>query len=386
MQKLLALMMSLLLLMTPALAEEEEDDYSIFDVITNAGGAVMEQVVVSKIQQDDGTIVEDIVERPVYEEDGSVLITITCTGDFTIGGDCRKNTNLFEKELKKQGGDINFAMKNTRDIFLTDDLTLVNFEGTLTTSKYVPSNKRDNSFLFSAPPEYVSVLSDNGVEAVSLENNHVMDHGEDVYRETQETLANAGIVWSNSVQVGVKEVKGVEIAMLSYLCIDKYSELWDKVPADIAAAKEKYPIVIVSFHWGNEKDYKPRDNQVKMGRLAVDAGADLVIGHHSHRINPIEEYKGVYICYSLGNFCFSGNNKPDDMNSYIFQTRFRVRDGEVTNEGFRIIPISISSTTSYNNFVPTVHTQDTVIDSILTTLKSNGKKLEYAVEEYPLDW
>lgn len=385
MHKILAVLLALLLLCTPALAEEE-DDYSMADLIQNMDEVVMEQIVISSVTQEDGTIVEEIVERPVYEEDGSVLITLTCTGDFTIGGDSRKSSSLFDKELKKQGGDINFTMQNVREILLTDDMTLVNFEGTLTESKYVPSAKRENQFLFSAPPAYASILSQNGVEAVSLENNHVMDHGDEAYRDTQEALEKEGIVWSNSTHLGVVEVKGVKIAMLSYLCIDRYASLWDKVPADIRAAKEQYPIVIVSFHWGQEKDYKPRDNQVKMGRLAVDAGADLVIGHHSHRINPIEQYKGVYICYSLGNFCFAGNNKPDDMNSYLFQTRFRVRGDEVSSEGFRIIPISISSSTKYNNFVPTVHTKDVTIDSILNTLKANGKRLEYAVESYPLTW
>lgn len=145
--------------------------------------------------------------------------------------------------------------------------------------------------------------------------------------------------------------------------------------------------MIVSFHWGYEKDYAPRDNQIKMGRLAVDSGASLVIGHHSHRINPIEYYNGVYICYSLGNFCFAGNTKPDDMNSYLFQTRFRITEAEgVKNEGFRIIPISISSTTKYNNFQPTPLTASSTIDAVLTTLKSNGRKLKYAVDHYPLEW
>ena len=71
---------------------------------------------------------------------------------------------------------------------MADDLTLVNFEGTLTDSTYVPNNKKENQFLFSAPPEYVSILADNGIEAVALENNHVMDHGEEVYLETQQHL------------------------------------------------------------------------------------------------------------------------------------------------------------------------------------------------------
>ena len=369
---LLALTMTLPLL---ALAEEEDEDFSI-------AGFITEEVMLD----DEGNELAVPAEKSIYEDDGSVLITLTCTGDFTIGGDSRKRADIFNDELKRQGGDINFTMRNMRDTLLADDMTLVNFEGTLTDSTYVPANKKNNQFLFSAPPSYVSILADNGVEAVSLENNHIMDHGEEAYEDTQRALEGAGIVWSNSTTVGVKEVKGVEIAMLSYLCIDRYESLWDKVPTDIALAKERYPIVVVSFHWGNEKDYAPTKNQIRMGRLAVDAGADLVIGHHSHRLNPIELYKGVYICYSLGNFCFAGNTKPDDMSSFVFQTRFRKRGETITNEGFRIIPIRISSRTDRNDFIPTILTKDTAIDSVLTTLKANGRKLEYAVEEYPLDF
>ena len=315
----------------------------------------------------------------------------TATGDFTIGGDSRKpSKNLFEKELERQKGDIHFPMRNVRDILLGDDLTIVNFEGTLTESTYIPAEKRGNQFLFSAPPDYVTILSENGVEAVALENNHVMDHGEEALLDTKQALDSVGIVWSDSARVGVIEVKGVQIAMLSYLCIDRYESLWTKVEEDIKAAKRRYSLVIVSFHWGNEKDYAPTKNQIRMGRSAVDWGADLVLGHHSHRMNPIECYNGVYICYSLGNFCFAGNNRPDDMTSFIFQTRFRVREGEegeeITNEGFRIIPIRISSRTDRNDFIPTVLTKPTSIDSVLTTLRANGRKLEYAVESYPLDW
>ena len=367
MKKLLSLLLALLLLgsgSTFAEFDDEEDDLLIEEII--------EEVVTEK--------------KEVLDTDGSSILTITCTGDFTIGGDSRKRKSIFEDELHAQGGDVNFIMQNMRDILMDDDMTLVNFEGTLTDSTYVPSNKRDNQFLFSAPPSYVSVLKDNGIEAVSLENNHIMDHGEEVYEETQQHLEDAGIVWSNSEHMGVYEVKGIQIAMLSYLCIDRYDQLWDKVPADIKEAKAAYPLVIVSFHWGNELDYSPTNNQIRMGRLAVDAGADLVVGHHSHRMNPIEQYKGVYICYSLGNFCFAGNSKPSDMSSFVFQTRFRVKDGVCTPRGFRIIPIRISSRTSRNDFIPTPYTAGSNTDSVLTTLRSNGRKLEYAVPDYPLEW
>ena len=383
----LALLIALMTALTPFVlpaALGEEDDLSLEEVLSGADPSIVANTFIAPPDEAEDAVLLDAPS--IYEPDGSVLITITGTGDFTIGGDSRKSTDIFNDELKRQGGDINFTMRNMRDILLEDDLTIVNFEGTLTETTYVPSNKRENQFLFSAPPSYVTMLSDNGIEAVSLENNHVMDHGEDAYQETINTLVYEGIVYSNSTHVGVIEVKGVEIAMLSYLCIDRYEQLWDKVPADIAEAKAQYPIVIVSFHWGNEKDYSPTNNQIKMGRLAVDSGADLVLGHHSHRLNPIEQYKGVYICYSLGNFCFSGNKNPSDMTSFVFQTRFRVLDGVVSNEGFRIIPIRISSRTDRNDFIPTPLTKDTAIDSVLKTLKENGRKLEYAVENYPLEW
>ena len=86
---------------------------------------------------------EEAVEL-VEQTTGVREITATFAGDFTIGGDCRKSNNIFENELEKQGGDINFTMRNVRDILMADDLTLVNFEGTLTNSTYIPSDKQEN--------------------------------------------------------------------------------------------------------------------------------------------------------------------------------------------------------------------------------------------------
>jgi hypothetical protein len=102
---------------------------------------------------DEDLLIEDIIEAPeeekkeVLDTDGSSILTITCTGDLTIGGDSRKRKNIFEDELAAQGGDISFTMQNMRDLFLEDDLTLVNFEGTLTDSESVPAAKKNNVVL-----------------------------------------------------------------------------------------------------------------------------------------------------------------------------------------------------------------------------------------------
>lgn len=327
---------------------------------------------------------------PVLQADGSVMVTITAVGDVTIGRNVQHNgTSIFEKELKKQDGDINFIFRNVKDIFESDDLTIANFEGVLADSYSIPSKKKNNSYLFLAPTSYVSALTDNSVEAVTMENNHVGDFGDDGIASTISTMESAGVVWSNADHMGVYETQGLKIGMLAYQTLNQpitSEQLKDVVAADIATAKETCDLVIVSFHWGDELDYSPKDNQVMLGRAAIDAGADLVLGHHSHRINPIECYNGKYIVYSLANCSFAGNNKPSDMFTFIFQTRIKVKDGQVVGNSFRIIPCRISSRKDYNDFAITPLTDQSNITTVLNTLKSNSKKLEYAVTNYPLEW
>ena len=360
---------------------------------------------------DIGELIQVAEEEAVKEKkdsDGAYIMTVTCTGDFTIGRDMN-HKDIFSPELKKHDGNINFVMENVRELFLEDDLTILNFEGTLTSSGYKPSGKTKDDFIFSIDPEAVSVLPDNGVEAVSLDNNHVRDHGEEGLSDTKAALDSAGVLYSTPLETGVFNYKDqIQVAMLSYNCIDRYGtgfqksrfrdEYTESFPAhdtfedavcdEIRKAKEIYPLVIVSFHWGIEKLYTPTDNQIRLGRMAVDAGADLVIGNHSHRIQPIEFYNNSFILYSLGNFCFAGNSKPSDMTSIIFQVRYRVKEGTVSYKDFRVIPIRISSKKDANNFIPTIFEDGYERDSVLMVLRSkdNTKNLPYAVTEFPLEF
>ena len=328
------------------------------------------------------------------QEDGSVIVTISATGDVTIGGDTRKSgKSIFDKQLEKEPSGLSFPMENVADLFAADDMTIDNFEGTLTTTK----SATGNTYSFAAPPEYVQVLTSGNIEAVSLENNHIMDHGAAGYADTCQTLENNGIVYSGHLGSAIYTTDtGVSIGMLSYQTFNgNYPAIYNAIEGDIAALRSAgCQLVIVSYHWGEEKDYLPNERQVPLGRATIDAGADLVIGHHSHRINPIEEYNGKYICYSLGNFSFAGNIKPDDMDTFIFQQRFRVYpDGRAQNEGFRIVPCSISSQESVNDFKPTPKEGDAA-QAVVDRLLELGAKLEKtykstgvtAVESYPTQW
>ena len=384
--KLFAWLLILCMMLTLCvLAAAEGDLEEVSITIFGSDGETVEEIE-PELQPTPMPTVDPTV--PVLEGDGSVLLTMTFTGDFTIGENVQHDgKSIFIKELEKQDGDINFPFRNVRDILLNDDLTMINFEGTLTTAGRNPE-KKNNSYLFRAKPEWVTMLPDNGVETVSLENNHVLDMGADGLAQTKETLLSAGISYASENEPAVFYVKGVKIGSLAYQTFGgRHDELIAKVPGDIQALRDQgCELIIVSYHWGDELDYAPNNNQVRLGRATVDAGADLVIGHHSHRINPIEYYNGKYICYSLANFSFAGNNKPNDMATFLFQVRMRVKDGVAASDSFKIIPCRISSRTDYNDFAPTPYTKETNIEAVVKTLKSNGKKLEYAVEDYPLKW
>ena len=183
---ILVLLMCLTLCLT-ALCEGDTEEVSI--TIFDENG----EVILGETPEPEVTP-EPTVDpsEPVYEADGSILLTMTFTGDMTIGSNVQSSgKSIFEKELEKQKGDINFPFRNIRDILLADDLTMVNFEGTLTTEGRNP-DKTGNEFL-SRGPQLWEMLPAGGVDTVSLENNHVLDMGESGFEETKETLLAAGI-------------------------------------------------------------------------------------------------------------------------------------------------------------------------------------------------
>lgn len=113
-------------------------------------------------------------------------------------------------------------------------------------------------------------------------------------------------------------------------------------------------MVVAVFHWGNELEAVPDSNQTTLAHLAIDEGADLVIGHHPHVLQGIEEYKGKNIAYSLGNFCFGGNTRPTEMDTIIFQQKFVISSKkEIVDSEITVIPCRVSSEAEFNNYQPT---------------------------------
>ncbi len=279
-----------------------------------------------------------------------VSITVSVVGDCTLGTDETFDYETgFTAYYDNNGKD--YFFKNVKSIFEADDLTIANFEGTLTDS----DTREDKTFAFKAPAEYAQILNSGSVEAVNTANNHSHDYGDQSYTDTLTALDNAGITHFGYDDTAVMDVSGVKVGLIGIYELNDHLGREQQLKDNIAKVKkEGAELVIVIFHWGNETETVPDTNQMTLGRLAVDEGADLVCGHHPHVLQGIETYKGKNIVYSLGNFCFGGNSSPSDMDTMIFQQTFTITaDGVQADNVTNIIPCSISSADGYNNYQPT---------------------------------
>ena len=281
-----------------------------------------------------------------------VSLTLSVVGDCTLGTD---ETFDYDTSLnayyENYGAD--YFLQNVKDIFSADDLTIANFEGTLTDS----DEREDKTFAFKAPASYASILTGGSVEAVNTANNHSHDYGDQSFDDTLAALDDAGIVHFGYDETAVMDVKGIKVGLVGIYELYDHLEREQQLKDNIAKVKaDGAQLIVVIFHWGNETETVPDSNQTTLGRIAIDEGADLVCGHHPHVLQGIETYKGRNIVYSLGNFCFGGNSSPSDMDTMIYQQTFTIdADGIKKDNVTNIIPCSISSAAydGYNNYQPT---------------------------------
>ena len=281
-----------------------------------------------------------------------VSLTLSVVGDCTLGTD---ETFDYDTGLnayyENYGAD--YFLQNVKDIFSADDLTIANFEGTLTDS----DEREDKTFAFKAPASYASILTGGSVEAVNTANNHSHDYGDQSFDDTLAALDDAGIVHFGYDETAVMDVKGIKVGLVGIYELYDHLEREQQLKDNIAKVKaDGAQLIVAIFHWGNETETVPDSNQTTLGRIAIDEGADLVCGHHPHVLQGIETYKGRNIVYSLGNFCFGGNSSPSDMDTMIYQQTFTIdADGVKKDNVTNIIPCSISSAAydGYNNYQPT---------------------------------
>lgn len=291
--------------------------------------------------------------EPEETEPREIRYTLTFAGDCTLAAD-PGNYNSPHGFIQTIGTDYGFPFRNVLEYFEKDDFTIINLESVLADSG-AGANKL---FTFRGPTAYTEIMTGSSVEAVTLANNHTLDYGQTGYDSTIQALTDAQIHF-------VEENKTTLITTESGLVIGLYADSFTFSTGEIQKNVRKLrdqgaEIVICAFHWGVEGSYRPTADQKNFAHAAIDAGADIVYGHHPHVLQPMEEYNGGYIFYSLGNFSFGGNHFPRDLDSALIQVEvLRDEDGKVSLDGLTIVPVSITSMEVQNNFQPTPYAEGT---------------------------
>ena len=273
------------------------------------------------------------------------IVTVSFAGDCTLTQDYRSTNRSFDNTVD---GDMDYCFQNCAELFRSDDLTLVNLENPVTEQ----TSHKNNQYIFRMNPENLEMLTNAGIEAVNIANNHTMDFWETGLQDTRDNLDEYGIIWSDDKYGATFTTEqGIVIGMVGLnndTNVSQVTGIIDQLREDGAA------IIIASCHFGAEGVYDPTDRQVKIAHELIDIGVDIVVGTHPHRLQPIEKYNGHYIFYSLSNFCFGGNYSLSDPDSVIIQCDFIMDESgsECVDYRLRVFPYSQTSTRPGNDFCP----------------------------------
>lgn len=302
-------------------------------------------------------------------------VLLSAVGDCTIGTDSKLGyTNSLPAMALQPNNDFSYYFKNVHNIFSKDDVTIANLETTFTDS----NDRADKQFNFKASSDYAKSLTLGSIEGVNLSNNHIYDYKEKGFIDTKLALEKENINYFGEGIPWVTEIKGQHFGFLGYRGWSLDKNFLDKLKSDIATLKKSNSVVIINFHWGNEKQHYPIDAQKELAHFAIDNGADIILGHHPHVIQGIEQYKNRIIAYSLGNFCFGGNSNPNDKTTFIFQSNLKFTNNNLTSIGVRVIPCSISTVNYTNDYCPTPLKGDaklTLLSNLNNLSKDSGFKI-----------
>lgn len=313
--------------------------------------------------------------EPPETEPQEQRYTLTFAGDCTLGSTASKWNSSYSF-IQTIGEDYDFPFAKVAEYFESDDFTMVNLEGPLTET----GTAAQKQFAFKGPTAYTQILTGSSVEAVTLANNHSEDYGTEGYESTTKVLGEAGVAY-------VEKNKTTLVTTESGLKIGLYAAAFEfnynSIKTNIAQLRaDGAVIVIAAFHWGTEGSYRPTSSQQSFGRAAIDAGADIVFGHHPHVLQKIEQYGDGYIFYSLGNFSFGGSSSPQDYDTAILQMEvIRDVEGNVSLGELTIIPCSASSASGYNNYQPIpLEEGTTAYDRVLSKLDGSFTGADLVVD------
>jgi poly-gamma-glutamate synthesis protein (capsule biosynthesis protein) len=287
-----------------------------------------------------------------YEPKEEIKICLIAVGDVMLGEHPLYIGHGIRSVIQKKGAEYPFI--DVAPFLKKGDIVFGNLEAVL--SDYGANKKQLGSMQLRAVPETVEGLKYAGFNMLSLANNHILEHGKAAVIETKDILSRHGIKhvgvgenFSKAREPEIMSVKGIDMAFLSYCLVpDKtaYISINDprEIASDVRRAKSQADLVVVSLHWGNEYIEMPSPFQIELAHDIVDSGANIILGHHPHVLQPVETYKNSIIAYSLGNFIFDMDYIEETKSSIILEcelTKERVVD-------YNLAPVYL------NNHIPTL--------------------------------
>lgn len=261
-------------------------------------------------------------------------ITLSFVGDCMLAS-YRGEYNWNTFNYRADNEDPAYFFAGVSDILKTDDFTVANCENVFTDNDLPAINKGyEGAYWYKSKSANASIFTAGGIDMISLANNHTYDYGLQGKKDTIAAAESACLLWGDDNNPVIIEKYGFRIAILcSDIMIYANS---DRLIETLTALAETTDFRIVFFHGGTERVYTPPENIVNLARKFVDVGADLVIGHHPHVLQPIERYNGVNIVYSLGNFLFGAGRGEN--RTIIYQYILNIAGGVLLDTYENIIP------------------------------------------------
>jgi len=293
---------------------------------------------------------------------------------FSFVGDCMlasmlgqmtfNSFNLFASETPKE-----YFFSQVQSVFATDDYTVANCENVFTDRNLYAARKNYTpAYWYRSPSSYAEIFTAGSVEIASIANNHILDYGEEGRKDTIAALEAAGMLWGDTNNVIYLEKAGVKVALLcTTVTSGGYTMIWDK----LEEAKAASDFQIIYFHGGIERSYELNKDIQKTCFKLVQSGADMILGHHPHVLQPIDSYYGVKIVYSLGNFLFGGGVGEDE--TMIYRLELVISNGQIIE--IKDYPIPALCYTKENKWQPALVTDPERYNKIIEFL--------YMVREKP---
>ena len=286
--------------------------------------------------------------------------TVSFVGDCSIGDSIqyKKAVSSYHTCIDQNGYDWPFSL--VKDVLAADDLTVANLEVVFTAR----TQHTDKMYNLVADADHVAVLNAGSIELVNTVNNHSMDFGRAGYQDSLATLEAAGVDSFGSIYagredgfdlLGVRDVNGIRFGFIGF----SYPQEADqkRIADRIATLREQgCDVVVVSLHWGRETHPTPTTGQMTYAKRILDAGADMIWGHHPHVLQPIQFYNGKPILYSTGNFTFGTMSNVDPATG-IFQLTYKKEEDRVLLTELSVVPCQTQRSPDFRPFILTEEAQ-----------------------------